>query len=51
MSAGTQAAVGRNADGRRAPTVVSGHAALGRNGLRCHEGYFGSRLNEAVDQR
>ncbi len=51
MGAGTQAAVGRSADGRRTPTVVSGHAALGRNGSCCHGGYFGSRLNEAVDQR
>ncbi|WP_314250475.1 hypothetical protein [Streptomyces sp. DSM 40907] len=48
--------VGRNADGRRTPTVVSMYAAQGRDdaaggGPRAHTGYFGSRLNEAADQR
>ncbi|MFB6822634.1 hypothetical protein ACFCXA_13700 [Streptomyces virginiae] len=45
-----------NADGRRTPTVVSVYAAQGRDGAagggpRAHAAYFGSRLNEAADQR
>ncbi|WP_030761513.1 MULTISPECIES: hypothetical protein [unclassified Streptomyces] len=45
-----------NADGRRTPTVVSVYAAQGRDGSagggpRAHTAYFGSRLNEAADQR
>ncbi|MCX5271964.1 hypothetical protein [Streptomyces virginiae] len=49
-------AAARNADGRRTPTVVSVYAAQGRDGYagggpRAHTAYFGSRLNEAADQR
>ncbi|MCX5178775.1 hypothetical protein [Streptomyces virginiae] len=49
-------AAARNADGRRTPTVVSVYAAQGRDGSagggpRAHTAYFGSRLNEAADQR
>ncbi|PWK70363.1 hypothetical protein BCL76_105316 [Streptomyces sp. CG 926] len=50
------AAAAGNADGRRTPTVVSVYAAQGRDGFagggpRAHTAYFGSRLNEAADQR
>ncbi|MFF5780709.1 hypothetical protein ACFY7Y_27710 [Streptomyces virginiae] len=49
-------AAARNADGRRTPTVVSVYAAQGRDdaaggGPHAPTAYFGSRLNEAADQR
>lgn len=53
--AGLRPVTGPDARGAACSDGVSGYAAPGaeavREVARCHCGYFGSRLKEAVDQR